>query len=291
MSEPIKWLYYDITKARYVDDDTAEQYFSINPDSVLVEVHVDADNPLPSGLGVGLIPDVFPALIRQDGLLYEVTISGTNVNISSSGVIVQAGFLPYAGGTMVGDLILDHDPIIDLEAATKHYVDATISGSSVSGVIADAISSLIQVDLTLGTNLLVTNNSLPLNNITAVINGEDFVLGASSITMKDPGLYQISWNVVSYQSGTSAIRRRNLVCDLNLNSGAAFPVGSLGGTYSRSSVTSPYMNVGGDYIITTTSPNETVALRTRDLSNESNNGVVYQTAGGYLRIRLVRKTT
>lgn len=31
--------------------------------------------------------------------------------------------LPLAGGTMTGDLILDHDPSVDLEAATKQYVD------------------------------------------------------------------------------------------------------------------------------------------------------------------------
>lgn len=282
-----KWLLYDLDKLKYVDAGGANYARDTSVVNGIIDVLVSSDSPLVSG--IGLDPDQFPIKIKENGEVYSIYLINNNLTISGEGGITQSGFLPYSGGNMNGFITLHNHPINEYHASTKQYVDNAIEYSSISGSVADAISSLIQVDLTLGTDLLVTNQGLPLSEVTAVINGDDFVLGANSITMKDPGMYQVSWNVVSFQGGTSAIRRRNLVCDLNLNSGASYPTGSLGGTYSRSSVTSPYMNVGGDYIITTTIPNETVSIRSRDLSTESNNRVIYSTAGGYMRIRLVRK--
>lgn len=126
MTEPVKWLFFDITTARYVDDDDVENYLLNNPSSVLVEVSVEENNVLPSGTGAGLIPEKFPSLLRQNFQLYELCISGSledNIYIVSSGNVIQAGFLPYSGGVLLGDLILDHDPTLALEAATKQYVD------------------------------------------------------------------------------------------------------------------------------------------------------------------------
>lgn len=291
MAEPIKWLYFDLNSLKYIDDDDPVSYLQSNPDAVLIELSVDENNPLTSG--IDLTPYRYPVLTRSDGILYELVVSGGNVSIvnEDTGDVLIESFLPTSGGTMTGDLYLNRDPEIDSQAATKHYVDQAISGSTVSGAVADAISSLLQVDFTIGTEMGgVVNNHLPLNNVTAVINGEDFSLGADRITIKEEGMYQISWNVVGQMTGTAATRRRNIVADLNMNNGTTFPAGSLGGTYTRDKGSSPIVNVGGDYIIETAAPNETVGVRTRDFSDETMNGLDFKTIGGYFRVRLVRKS-
>jgi hypothetical protein len=48
-------------------------------------------------------------------------------------VVDLSGYLPLAGGTMTGDLELAADPNLDMEAATKQYVDGLIS-SGLSGL-------------------------------------------------------------------------------------------------------------------------------------------------------------
>jgi len=144
MSEPIKWLYFDTRKLRYIDDDDIVSYLQSNPNSVIVEVQVEANSQLPSG--VGLTND-YPALARQNDIVYEIVVSGGNLNISQEGDMLANGFLPYSGGTMEGDLILDHDPVEDLEAATKQYVDS-IGGLVLSPVIENAISVVSGGNLT-----------------------------------------------------------------------------------------------------------------------------------------------
>jgi hypothetical protein len=54
--------------------------------------------------------------------------------------ITNTTFLPLAGGTMTGDLILNADPNIELQAATKRYVDNAIAGA-VSQFIVDLAST------------------------------------------------------------------------------------------------------------------------------------------------------
>lgn len=125
MTENFKWLYFDLDNARYVDNDGAEDYILSNPESTLIEVTVDINNPISSGIGVGLIPETYTSKIREDGILYELQISGSNIIISSSGVEIQKGFLPLSGGVLTGSLVLSGNPQIPLEAATKEYVDQT----------------------------------------------------------------------------------------------------------------------------------------------------------------------
>lgn len=52
----------------------------------------------------------------------------------------KTDFIDKSGDTMLGDLILDHDPVLNLEAATKQYVDNNISTGSSS------LSNLNDVD-------------------------------------------------------------------------------------------------------------------------------------------------
>lgn len=58
------------------------------------------------------------------------------VAIKLNGLGTSTGFLPLAGGTLTGPLILAADPTVPLGAATKQYVDAHAGG----GGIADAPS-------------------------------------------------------------------------------------------------------------------------------------------------------
>lgn len=56
-----------------------------------------------------------------------VTAIGVSVGVLQGQVIALfAEKLNLTGGTMTGSLILDHNPVSSLEAATKHYVDSSI---------------------------------------------------------------------------------------------------------------------------------------------------------------------
>src|SRR3989304_365557 len=167
MSEPIKWLYYDITKARYVDDEDSASYLISNPGSVLTEVSVEASNSLPSGTGVGLIPEELSALIRHNSELYDLAVSGNNLLLSKSGSNIVEGFLPLSGGVLTGSLILNSDPSLFLEAATKGYVDAldasdietTSSGIYYSQLGISGINAQITLDQiveAIGSNVLTS---------------------------------------------------------------------------------------------------------------------------------------
>jgi hypothetical protein len=53
---------------------------------------------------------------------------------------VDGEFLPLSGGQMSGDLILDHDPMSDAEAATKLYVDTKGAGLPAGGGGGDVLT-------------------------------------------------------------------------------------------------------------------------------------------------------
>lgn len=55
------------------------------------------------------------------------SISTLQQNVTN--ILTQFGnFLKLSGGTMIGSLILDHDPVLALEAATKRYVQSVVVG-------------------------------------------------------------------------------------------------------------------------------------------------------------------
>jgi hypothetical protein len=88
--------------------------------------------------------------------------------------LVSGNFLPLSGGTMTGSLILDGDPILAFEAATKQYVDALASGLHPKQAVRVAttgsnitLSGLLTIDgVTLSPldRVLVKDQTNPVNN-------------------------------------------------------------------------------------------------------------------------------
>ena len=75
--------------------------------------------------------------VIENGRRKWVGCDGTDVYVGEDGAdleYVNATFLPLAGGTMTGALILNAAPTIDLHASTKKYVDDT-AFASLSGVL------------------------------------------------------------------------------------------------------------------------------------------------------------
>src|SRR5271166_2143101 len=75
--------------------------------------------------------------------------------VDSSIAAIEGNYLPLAGGTMTGALVLDGDPTGSSQAATKHYVDALVStevplaGGSMSGTLntPNGVNKLPRVDV------------------------------------------------------------------------------------------------------------------------------------------------
>jgi len=81
-------------------------------------------------------------------------------NLQSGSPFIPVGsYLPTAGGTMVGDLVLAGDPNANLEAATKQYVDNKFGGAQAWGGLATFNAGLL-----LGTGLATFNGSGALFN-------------------------------------------------------------------------------------------------------------------------------
>ena len=65
--------------------------------------------------------------------------TGTSYFFWHSGNFDKDAYLKLSGGTMTGTLTLDEDPVNDLEAATKHYVDDQIQNSTPDGVMLTSV--------------------------------------------------------------------------------------------------------------------------------------------------------
>lgn len=87
------------------------------------------------------LTDIFPVvqtgITRKETLQQVLALFNTNIQLASSAQVTGldaqlATYLPLAGGTMAGPLILNtNSPTVPLEAASKGYVDTVASGFTV----------------------------------------------------------------------------------------------------------------------------------------------------------------
>lgn len=143
--------------------------------------------------------------------------------------------------------------------------------------------AFIQIDLTIGTDLDFTVNQLPLNASSEVSIGTLFSTSSTEITINSPGLYRIVWSVTAENTGSGGAPRKTIIVDLNRNNGTFIP-SSLVGAYTRDSFNSRIASVSNSYIIRTTTVNETVSLRSRNLGTTNGSLPV---VSGFLRVELI----
>src|SRR5271170_1849455 len=108
--------------------------------------------------------------------LFLTNDGGTTDNLSGMPTIIAinaaiAGKLNLSGGTMTGFLALNADPITNLEAATKQYVDNSVSSVTITGTTNQINVLQVGDDFTLSTpqdintDSLVTFGGLTLNQV------------------------------------------------------------------------------------------------------------------------------
>jgi len=83
-----------------------------------------------------IIPVVQTGITKQENLSQVISLFNANIQLASTAQVTGLDaalltFVPLAGGTMSGPLLLSGDPTLPLGAATKHYVDITASGFTV----------------------------------------------------------------------------------------------------------------------------------------------------------------
>lgn len=149
------------------------------------------------------------------------------------------------------------------------------------------IDSQVQVDITIGTNLIPIIAEINLDTSTEIQIGTDFTVNSNNITIANPGIYEVEWSICGQMNGSSTgNRRRCLQTELNRNSGTIVQA-TRGGGYTRTVNTGNTCQACGSYLIETTSANETVGLRTEDTSSQSSSSITFTVQGGYLRVKRV----
>jgi hypothetical protein len=107
-------------------------------------------------------------------------------------------YLPLAGGTMTGSLVLNADPTISNQASTKNYVDLTASDIRIVGS-ADVATTGTNLSATYnngtaGVGATLTNNgaqtAFVLDGVTVALNG--YVLVKDQTSQLQNGLYLLS---------------------------------------------------------------------------------------------------
>ncbi|RKZ96612.1 MAG: hypothetical protein DRQ40_00440 [Gammaproteobacteria bacterium] len=146
------------------------------------------------------------------------------------------------------------------------------------------VDSFVQADFTLGTDLVATNSELTISGATEVQLGVDFTVNSTNITIANPGLYVVTWAVTGeISNANTGNRRRGLMSELNRNTGDIIQATRTGG-YARTRDTGRIASAQNSYIIETAAADETVAIRTEDLSTQSSNNITFELTGGFLRV-------
>lgn len=212
-----------------------------------------------------------------------ITASGslqTQISNNDTDIFNLQTDLTTASGSLQSQITSNDSDIFQLQS------DLTSASGALNTEILESRES-VQVPLTSGTDMLVTNNQLPLTSGSAIQIGSNYIVGANSITLSAIGSYRVSWVVGALQTGTTANNRgRNPEITLNRNAGT-FDVNtsSTGNTDLSSGHSSDTMT--GSALIQTAGTNETVALRSRDLSANSTASVALVVRNGYLKVERI----
>ena len=159
-----------------------------------------------NGSGVGGAPTIDLVAVTQgstgttfskvqlDG--YGRVINNTPVVAADINGLIGTTYVPMAGGTMTGSLILSGDPVTGLGAATKQYVDNNIQGLSPKPTATVATAAALPAYVYnngasgVGATLTATTNGVLTVDTRAIAVG-DLVLVKNETTPNDPynGLY------------------------------------------------------------------------------------------------------
>lgn len=104
------------------------------------------DVPDPTKIDEITIPegqDSILALDAENLNRIEQGIADAHQLIDDKDKEAESLYLPFAGGTMTGDLILNEDPTKDKQSATKGYVDKNIKIYEFSGSVKNNIETTI----------------------------------------------------------------------------------------------------------------------------------------------------
>jgi hypothetical protein len=130
----------------------------------MAETKFSQFSPAASLAGNDILVGLQSSINIQATLSQVLTYINANAQISEGQVTNLiadlASKLNLTGGTMTGNLILNADPTINLQAATKEYVDNSISGAPYVLKSGDTMTGnlIINADLSVGT----TSNMAPL---------------------------------------------------------------------------------------------------------------------------------
>ena len=108
--------------------------------------------------------------------------------ITALGLVGVGPYLPLAGGTMTGTLVLAADPTSALQAATKQYVDTEITGIGAGGFLKIDGTSTMTGNLNMGTNQIVGVVDPTLAQDAATKNYVDTEITALGLTGTGPYL-------------------------------------------------------------------------------------------------------
>lgn len=146
-----------------------------------------------------LTSDLAARLIAANNLsdLTDVTIARSNLELGSIATHNTSEFVATAGGTMTGYLILNADPVTNLGAATKQYVDNAISGSTFQTACVAATTANLSANYNNGASgvgATLTNNSslaaFSVDGVSPVLNARILVKNQSSSSQN--GIYVLT---------------------------------------------------------------------------------------------------
>lgn len=126
---------------------------------------------------------------------------------------------------------------------------------SASGALG--LGAVFQADFSTGTNLDVTNLSLPLEAADVNIGGVFTIIGGNSVQLSERGLYKVIWNVRGEKLGGST-QRRVLTTSLRLS--GVEDINSKADGHIRDS-TNNHTTSQNTYLIKTSIQNQTISIK------------------------------